>query len=99
MISITNRDTTLARYQGVVMGMLALSMERHCIYVSNDPQTVCVDGTAAANAIQEIQNQTFNPPTINMRYPHWVQYIRAELESRFDPQTIYRSGFTVYYHA
>ncbi len=91
----TNRDITLVRYQGVVMGMLALSMERHCIYVSNSPQTVCVDGTAAANAIQEIQNQTFNLPTVNMRYPHWVQYIRAQLESRFDPQTIYRSGFTV----
>ncbi len=55
-----------------------------------------MDGTAAANAIQEIQNLTFNPPTANMRYPHWVEYIRTLLESRFDPQTIYRSGFTVY---
>ena len=91
----TNRDITLARDQSVVMGMLALSMERNCIYVSNNSQTVCVDGTAAANAIQEIQNHTFNPPTVNMRYPHWVQYIRAQLEARFDPQTIYRSGFTV----
>ena len=92
----TNRDVTLVRYQSVVMGMLALSMERHCIYVSNSPQTVCVEGVAAANAIQEIQNQTFNPPTAVMRYPHWVQYIRAQLESLFEPQTIYRSGFTVY---
>ncbi|MGA2488667.1 MAG: PBP1A family penicillin-binding protein [Anaerolineales bacterium] len=92
----TNRDITIVRYQDVIMGMLALSMERHCIYVSNNPQTVCVDGDAAANAIQEIQHKTFNPPTVNMRYPHWVQYIRAQLESRFDPQTIYRSGFTVY---
>ena len=55
-----------------------------------------MDGAAAANAIQEIQNRTFNPPTANMRYPHWVEYIRSLLESRFDPQTIYRSGFTVY---
>ena len=78
------------------MAMLALSTERQCIYVSNSPQKVCVDGSAAANAIQEIQNLTFNPPTENMRYPHWVEYIRSLLESRFDPQTIYRSGFTVY---
>lgn len=91
-----NRDTTLVRFQGVVMGMLALSTERHCIYVSNDPQSVCVDGAATANALLEIQNRSFNPPTVNMRYPHWVQYIRSQLESRFDPQTIYRSGFTVY---
>ncbi len=92
----TARDITLTRYQVVVMGMLSLSMERHCIHVSNSTQPVCVEGSAAANAIQEIQNQTFNPPTVNMKYPHWVQFIRAQLESRFDPQTIYRSGFTVY---
>ena len=92
----TNRDITMVRYQTVIMGMLALSGERHCIYVSNAPDPVCVDGTAAAAAIQEVQNRTFTPPTTNMRYPHWVQYIRTLLEERFDPQTIYRSGFTVY---
>ena len=92
----TNRDVTLVRYQTVVMGMLALSMERNCIYVSNSSQPVCVNGTDAANAIQDIQARTFNPQLVNMRYPHWVQYIRSELETRFDPQVIYRSGFTVY---
>ena len=91
----TTRDATLARFERVVMMMLAVSMERQCIYVSNAPEKVCVDGPAAANAIQEIQNETFNPPIANMRYPHWVQYIRTLLEARFDPQTIYRSGFTV----
>ena len=92
----SNRDATLARYQSVVMAMLTVSTERQCIYVSNSSDKICVDGVAAANAIQEIQNRTFNPPTENMRYPHWVEYIRSLLESRFDPQTIYRSGFTVY---
>ncbi len=92
----TNRDITMVRYQNVIMGMLALSGERHCIYVSNAPDPVCVDGTAAAAAIQEVKNRTFTPPTTDMRYPHWVQYIRTLLEEAFDPQTIYRSGFTVY---
>jgi membrane carboxypeptidase/penicillin-binding protein len=55
-----------------------------------------VDGSAAANAIQEIQNRAFTAPTADMRYPHWVEYIRSLLESRYDPQTIYRSGFNVY---
>jgi penicillin-binding protein 1C len=91
----TSPDITMVRFQGVVMGMLALSTERQCIPVSNNPQPVCVDGGAAAEAIREIQSQTFTPPTVTMRYPHWVQYIRAELEARFDPQTIYRSGFSV----
>ncbi|HTX89711.1 MAG TPA: transglycosylase domain-containing protein [Anaerolineales bacterium] len=92
----TNRDATLARDQSVVMDMLALSQERHCIAVSNATEPVCVDGAGAAAAIQEVQNQTFSPPTASMRYPHWVQYIRSQLEARFDAQTIYRSGFTVY---
>jgi penicillin-binding protein 1C len=92
----TNRDTTLVRFQSVVMAMLALSTERNCIYASNSPAKVCMDGTAAANAIQEIKGTSFRPLSFNMRYPHWVQYVRAELEARFDPQTIYRSGFTVY---
>ncbi len=92
----TNRDVTMVRYQNVVMGMLSLSIERHCIHVSNAPDPVCVDGPAAAAAIQYIQNLSFNSPTTVMRYPHWVQYIRTLLEDQFDPQTIYRSGFTVY---
>jgi penicillin-binding protein 1C len=92
----TNQDVTMVRYQNVVMGMLALSTERHCIIVSNAPDPVCVDGTAAAAAIKYIKDHTFSPPTTIMRYPHWVQYIRTLLEDQFDAQTIYRSGFTVY---
>ncbi len=92
----TNQDFTMVRFQDVIMAMLALSIERNCIYVSNAPDPVCVDGTAAAAAIQEVQNRTFTPSTPDMRYPHWVQFIRTLLEERFDPQTIYRSGFTVY---
>jgi penicillin-binding protein 1C len=92
----TNRDITMARFQSVIMGMLALSSERHCIYVSNAPARVCVPSEVAMAATQEIKDHAFNPPTTVMRYPHWVQYIRTLLEERFDPQTIYRSGFTVY---
>lgn len=92
----TNRDQTLARYQAIITGMLALSGERHCIYVSNAATPVCVDGSTAAAAVLEIQNRVFTPSVTGMRYPHWVQYIRTLLEERFDPQTIYRSGFTVY---
>jgi penicillin-binding protein 1C len=92
----TNRDQTMVRYQSIIMGMLALSSERNCIYVSNAAAPVCVDGSAVATAIQEIQHRAFIPAVPAMRFPHWVQYIRTLLEERFDPQTIYRSGFTVY---
>ncbi len=92
----SNRDTTIVRYQAVVMAMLTVSNSRHCIYVSNYPDRVCVDGVAAANALQEIKDRVFTPPTESMRYPHWVQFIKDQLESHYDAQTIYRSGFNVY---
>ncbi len=31
-----------------------------------------------------------------MEFPHWVVFIQSLLESQFDSQTIYRSGFTIY---
>jgi membrane carboxypeptidase/penicillin-binding protein len=50
----------------------------------------------AAQAAREIRNTPFRAPQVTMRYPHWVNYVRQLLESQYDAQTIYRSGFTVY---
>jgi 1A family penicillin-binding protein len=92
----TNRDATLARNQQVLSLMVQASYEQNCIKVSNSPQPVCVDPAVAAAAAAEIRIYTFQPTTINMRYPHWVNYVRAQLESNYDAQTIYQSGFTIY---
>jgi len=91
-----NRDVTLQRLQQVLTLMYEASQEQQCIRVSNNPQPVCVDRETALNAYAEIQNYPFNPVQINIRYPHWVFYIRSQLESIYDSQTIYRSGFSVY---
>jgi len=93
----TNREATLGRMQQVLTLMALLSQERHCIYVSNRPsQPVCVGVADGTQAMQEIASYTFSSPVADMRYPHWVEFIRMQLEARFDPQTIYRSGFSVY---
>ena len=92
----TNRDLTLARDQQVLTLMVKDSFEANCIKVSNSTQPICVDPASAANAAIEIRNYNFPRPDINMRYPHWVNYVRAQLEATYDPQTIYRSGFTIY---
>jgi penicillin-binding protein 1C len=91
----TNRDGTLKRQQQVLILMYQLSKESNCIYVSNSPQKVCVGVTEVANASAKINQNNFQPPRANMRYPHWVQFVRSQMELQFDPQTIYRSGFTV----
>jgi 1A family penicillin-binding protein len=92
----TNREATLGRDQQVLALMAQVSYEQNCIKVSNSSQPICVSPADAAEAAAEIRNYNFQPPVINMRYPHWVNYVRSQLESNYDAQTIYHSGFTIY---
>jgi penicillin-binding protein 1C len=92
----TNRDLTLQRQEDVLVLMYELSQEKGCIFVSNTPQPICMDPVSAASAANELKNYSFPSPDVQMRSPHWVTYIQSLLETQYDPQTIYRSGFTVY---
>jgi penicillin-binding protein 1C len=92
----TNRQATLDR-QRTVLGLMAItSDEQGCIFVSNAPEPICVSPESAGAAAAETTNFAFPEPDINLRYPHWVQFVREQLEQLYDPQTIYRSGFTVH---
>lgn len=92
----TNRDVTLARQQQVLVLMFGLSQTNSCITVSNSETPICVDQVAAVQAADDIKSRVFNSPNIDTRFPHWVNFVRAELEETYDAQTIYRSGFIVY---
>jgi penicillin-binding protein 1C len=94
----TNREETLARQKQVVLLMLEASELKGCIPIrtGETEQTVCVDQAAAIQAVTEMETHNFQMAQNNLRYPHWVTYIRALLEEKYDPQTIYRSGFNVY---
>ena len=92
----TNRDLTLARQQQVLVLMYQLSQQKGCIAVSNSEVPICVDQVAAVGAADDIKARNFVAPSINARYPHWVNFVREQLEKQFDAQTIYRSGFIVY---
>jgi penicillin-binding protein 1C len=91
-----NREVTLARQQQVLVLMYGLSQSKGCITVSNSTVPICVDQAAALSAADEMKGHNFISPNINTRYPHWVNFVRAELEKKYDAQTIYRSGFIVY---
>jgi membrane peptidoglycan carboxypeptidase len=92
----TNREATLGRHRQVLTLMVQTSTEDGCIYVSNSPHDVCVSPEDAGAAAAEIELYAFNLPVGEMRFPHWVNFVRSQLETMYDPQTIYRSGFTVY---
>ena len=90
----TNRDSTLYRQRSVLVLMYELSRERDCIDIGPGRADVCVNFAEATQAGIDAANYDFPELTFNMAYPHWVVYIRTLLEEQFDPQTIYRSGFT-----
>lgn len=91
-----NREATRNRQKQVLTLMYEASTEQGCIFVSNSVSRVCVSAAQAVAAYAELENYQFNPPDVQIRYPHWVNYVRSILESQFDAQTIYRSGFSVY---
>jgi penicillin-binding protein 1C len=91
-----NRDVTMNRLQQVLRLTMEASQTQGCIYVSNNPQRICVGPDEALAAFNEIVGYEFKSPDIEIRYPHWVNYVRSLLEAQYDSQTIYRSGFTVY---
>jgi 1A family penicillin-binding protein len=92
----TNREITLLRQQQVLVLMFELSRTQSCIEVSNSTERVCVEPVEASNAANEMKSYEFHPPFVDIRYPHWVNYVRSLLEAQYDAQTIYRSGFTIY---
>lgn len=92
----TNRELTLNRHEQVLVLMYQASQEQGCIYVSNNQQRICIGAGDAASAAEKIKNYEFEEPLGEMRYPHWVNYIRTLLEERYDAQTIYRAGFSVH---
>jgi len=92
----TNREDTLFRNKQVLIAMYEVSKEKNCIYVSTITDRICVTAEDAADAYIASENYPFVQRTNPMIYPHWVTYIRYLLETKYDAQTIYRSGFRVY---
>ena len=92
----TNREATLARARQVLALMYEVSQEQGCIEVSVSPHPICVTADDIAQAAAELEVYDFPRPSFDIRYPHWVMYVRQLLEERYGAQALYRSGFTVY---
>ncbi|MBN1438615.1 MAG: transglycosylase domain-containing protein [Anaerolineales bacterium] len=92
----TNREATLERQRQVLVMLIETSAEQDCVFIGENLGEVCISPDEAVAAWTASQSRQFAPPDVYMRYPHWVNYIRQQLESLYDPQTIYRSGFQVY---
>jgi membrane peptidoglycan carboxypeptidase len=92
----TNQEATLIRQQQVLVLMFDISNQQGCIKVSNSETPICVDPVVATQAANEMKVYSFRAPSFDSKYPHWVNFVRTQLEKQYDAQTIYRSGFVVY---
>jgi penicillin-binding protein 1C len=92
----TNREATLNRHKQVLTLTYQMSLADGCITVSNNRDPVCISADEAIVAAGEMDIYEFTSNNAPMLFPHWVNYIRTQLEAMYDSQTIYRSGFTVY---
>lgn len=90
------RDDTLNRLKQTLTAMYELSTEKNCILIPQSPDPICVQAQTAADAYGYIENYNFVQHANPLVYPHWVNYIKTLLETKYDAQTIYRSGFKVY---
>ena len=93
----TNRKVVEARQLQVLGLMRQLSEERNCIHleVDNNPNPVCVDVPAVTIAISDMQTHQFTAPRNDARFPHWVLYVRQQLEAQYGQQ-LYRDGLSIY---
>lgn len=92
----SNREATINRFKTVLVLMYELSNETGCIHIGENLEPVCVDAIQTVEASDALEAYQFTEQDNNMQFPHWVVFIQSLLESQFDAQTIYRSGFTVY---
>lgn len=91
-----NREATINRFKTVLVLMYKLSNETGCIHIGENLEPVCVDAIQTIEASDALESYEFTKRDIGMQFPHWVVFVQSLLESQFDAQTIYRSGFTVY---
>jgi len=91
-----NPELAINRQSQVLTLSQEMSADKGCIFVGNEHDRVCVSSDDSANALVEILNYEFTPPTYQMRYPHWVFYVYNWLFETFDDTTIYQSGFTIH---
>ena len=91
----TNRDQTLERQRTVLSLMYKLSEEKSCIEITTQVAPICIDYDTANEAAYVLEDYEFHNPDITIEYPHWVNYVRMELEELFDTDVIYSSGLIV----
>jgi len=55
-----------------------------------------INGGLATLQIAEIETAEFQPRNVRLQYPHFVNYIQAEIEAEFGTNALFQRGFNIY---
>lgn len=97
---VINRDAAFARMNVVLalMGGTGCLQFQHAPYVNTpfcvSPGDLTTGATVLAKAQVEARNYT--PRTYAQEYPHFVNYIQAQIEQSFGTSEMFRRGFNIY---
>lgn len=93
----TNPEPTLHRTEQVLSLIYDNIQEnKGCAIFLSLRERVCLNANDLSAAAQQLAAANFEKPTFEMKYPHWVTYVRSLLESQYGADTMYRAGFQVY---
>lgn len=99
---VLNRETALARMDDVLRLMTEANGDG-CVQMQHEgfntaPLCVTQNDLLDTYAIEiaQVKATVFQAPSVEMRYPHFVNYVWQDLEESYSPQVIYSSGFRVY---
>ncbi|MEN8097447.1 MAG: transglycosylase domain-containing protein [Chloroflexota bacterium] len=75
---------------------LALGRQSQVLALMVEAGSISRENMAAAMAEMESRIYDLEPPRVDMVYPHFVSYVRQELEGLMGPQSSYRQGIRVF---
>ena len=53
-------------------------------------------GGLLALQLAQVETRQYQPRASTVRYPHFVNYIQAQVEAQFGPDALFQRGFTIY---
>ncbi len=93
----TRRDQTFQRMDAVINRMQTVG----CIQFQHTPylnQPFCVDANVVKQATVQkalVVSTEYKPRDVKFKYPHFVQFVTAQLEQLFGSGEMYRRGFVI----
>ena len=75
-------------------GEMDIAGEAQILVRTNDAGAIV--GGAAIVQIAETETTTFEPLTVRLRYPHFSNFVQAQLEAEFGSNTLFQRGLNIY---